>query len=427
MKTNVLIFPAGEINSVELHDALAHNVNIELFGASSVDRHGPYIFKNYKGDLPYIVSDSFIGEFNKLIAEWKIDCVFPTHDSIALFLAEHRDEINAKIITASFDTALVCRDKEKTYELFSDCGFCPKTFAEIESFPCFIKPKEGQGAVGAKLIEKKEDVPENIELSDYVICEYLPGGELTVDCVTDAEGNLCAVLPRKRLRTMAGVSVAGEAIEATEEIQGIADIINERLSFLGLWYFQLKQDISGRYKLLEVSARCAGTMCLSRARGVNLPLLSVYSAMGNKVSVFENPYTVKMDRTLVSRYKIDYEYETVYIDYDDTVTEGDSVCLPVIQFLYQCRNLGRKIILVTRHESDHDDSMEESLKKHCIAPKLFDEIIKLGFDEEKTAVIKPDRAIFIDNAYAERKKVHDAFNIPVFDVEGIEVLMDWRI
>lgn len=427
MKTNVLIFPAGEINSVELHDALAHNVNISLFGASSVDRHGPYIFKNYKGDLPYIVSDSFIGEFNKLIDEWKIDCVFPTHDSIALFLAEHRAEINAKIITASYDTALVCRDKDKTYGLFSNCDFCPKQYSEFESFPCFIKPREGQGAVGAKLIEEKEDIPENIELTDYVICEYLPGEELTVDCVTDAEGKLCATLPRKRLRTMAGVSVAGEAIEASEEILSIAETINSRLDFLGLWYFQLKQDADGRYKLLEVSARCAGTMCLSRARGINLPLLSVYSALGKSISVFENPYKICMDRTLISRYRIDYEYSTVYLDYDDTLIEGDSVCLPVIQFLYQCRNQSKKIIMVTRHESDHDDSIEESLEKHCISQGLFDEVIKLSFDEDKASLINPDRAIFIDNAYAERKRVHDAFNIPVFDVEGIEVLMDWRI
>ena len=51
-KTNVLVFPAGEINSVELHDALSHNVNIEVFGCSSFDRHGSYIFKNYKSGLP---------------------------------------------------------------------------------------------------------------------------------------------------------------------------------------------------------------------------------------------------------------------------------------------------------------------------------------------------------------------------------------
>ncbi len=45
-KINVLIFPAGEINSVELHDALSTCVNIKLYGASSVERHGKYIFEN---------------------------------------------------------------------------------------------------------------------------------------------------------------------------------------------------------------------------------------------------------------------------------------------------------------------------------------------------------------------------------------------
>lgn len=53
-KVNVLIFPAGEINSVELHDALSHNVNINVFGCSSVDRHGEYVFKNYRSGLPNI-------------------------------------------------------------------------------------------------------------------------------------------------------------------------------------------------------------------------------------------------------------------------------------------------------------------------------------------------------------------------------------
>ena len=66
-KTNVLIFPAGEINSVELHDALSHNVNINVFGCSSADRHGGDIFKNYKSGLPNIFEDNFINKFNELI------------------------------------------------------------------------------------------------------------------------------------------------------------------------------------------------------------------------------------------------------------------------------------------------------------------------------------------------------------------------
>lgn len=426
MKTNVLIFPAGEINSVELLNALSHQVNIRVFGASSVDRHGSYVFKNYRGGLPFIGEDDFIPEFNKLIEEWNIDFVFPTHDTIALYLAENSGAIRAKIIVAEAETALVCRDKKETYKLFNDCEFCPQIYNSFDSLPVFIKPQNGQGAQGACLINRPEDIPGNIIYDDYVITEFLPGEELTVDCLTDSDGKLCACLPRIRRRLLAGVCVAGEAITVSDEVFEIGKIINSRLKFLGLWYFQLKKDVFGRYKLLEISTRCAGTMCLSRARGVNLPLLSVYAALGKKVSVFENPYELVMDRTLISRYKIDYEYDTVYIDYDDTLVEGNEVCLPVIRFIYQCRNKGKKIVLITRHEADHNDSIEQNLEQHAISVILFDEIVKLSFEDSKAEFIDPQNAIFIDNAYSERKEVFDRYRIPVFDIEGMDVLTDWR-
>lgn len=47
-----------------------------------------------------------------------------------------------------------------------------------------------------------------------------------------------------------------------------------------------------------------------------------------------------MDRTLISRYAMNYEYNKVYMDCDDTVIEKDDVCLSVIKFLYQCQNKG---------------------------------------------------------------------------------------
>ena len=426
MKSNVLVFPAGEINSVELHDALSNNVNIEVFGASSKERHGSYVFKNYRGGLPLITDDSFIAALNQLIKEWHIDFIFPTHDTVSLFLAKKQSEIHAKVIVADIYTAEVCRSKKKTYQLFKEYGFCPEQYENFNHLPCFIKPDDGQGAVGAKIIHSAHDIPENFDFEEYVIMELLPGDEMTVDCLTDYHGNLCAVLPRKRLRLFSGVSVAGVNVKCDEEVKGIAESINSRLKFFGLWYFQIKRDYNGKYKLLEISTRCAGTMCLSRARGINLPLLSVYTAQGKDISVFENPYTVVMDRTLISRYKMDYDYSTVYIDYDDTVVSGECTIPSVIRYLYQCKNQHKKIILITRHNEDHEDELYQSLYQHCIFPALFDQIISLSFKQEKVDFIDPLGAIFIDNSFAERKKVFDKYAIPVFDVEGIEVLLDWR-
>jgi hypothetical protein len=426
-KIGVLVFPAGEINSIELHAALATCVNIKLLGASSIDRHGEYVFKNYISGIPLITEPEFIDKFNHVIEDNKIDVIFPTHDTVAEFLTLNHKNIKAKIIAADYKTSRICRDKKLTYDLFQDQNFCPAVYQKPVLFPLFMKPRKGQGSVGAKKIQSEDDIFSITNWSDYVICEYLPGEELTVDCLTDKDGILRAVLPRTRRRIFAGVSVSGQDEAPTEEIEYIASTINERLSFLGLWFFQIKKAKNGQYKLLEISTRCAGTMCVSRARGVNLPLLSVYTAMGYDIEVFENPYKLTVDRTLISRYKIDYFYDRVYIDLDDTIIIDGKVCLPVIYFLYQCRNNDKYIILLTRHETDHDETVVETLKHYCIPAELFSKILVLGIPEKKEDIIEPVNAIFIDNSFAERKLVHHRHNIPVFDVDGIEVLLDWRL
>lgn len=422
-KINVLVFPAGEINSIELHDALCSCVNIKLFGASSLDRHGEYVFKNYISGVPMITDEGFLDEFNKLISKNKVDVIFPTHDTVAEFFAQNRNKIKAKIIVADEKTSEICRDKEKTFELFKNEDFCPKIYKEINEFPVFIKPKQGQGSVGSKLIESKDDIPACGDLNEFVICEYLLGEEFSVDCFTNKNGELKVICPRSRQRVFGGVCVAGQSEVLTDEIKNIANKINSKLNFNGLWFFQVKKDNNGKFKLLEISTRCAGAMCLSRAMGVNIPLLSVYNAMGYEIEVLPNSYELKMDRTLISRYKIDYEYDKIYFDFDDTIIVDGQVHLAAIKFLYQCKNQGKKVILITRHEKD----LSETLKKHAISQDLFSEIVKIDFVAEKTEFIKPEGAIFIDNAHKERKKVKEKFNIPVFDVEGIEVLLDWRV
>lgn len=417
---NVLIFPAGEINSVELHDALATCVNITVWGASSIDRHGGYVFENYVSGLPMITAPDFFDRFNAFLADKKIDVIFPTHDTVAMFFADNSDKIDAKIICSGKETAEICRDKEKTYQALAGTDFLPKIYSEINEFPVFIKPKEGQGGVGAKLVKSKEDIP--VDLSGYVICEYLPGEEYTVDCLTDKDGKLRVVSPRSRQRLMAGVSVAGRTEELTEEIQHIAETINSKLSFLGLWWFQIKKDAHGKWKLMEVSVRGAGTMALTRARGINLPLLSVYTVMGYDIKAEPNPYRVQMDSSLIRRYKIDYDYNTVYFDFDDTLIVRNKVNLKAIWFLYQCQNLGKKVILLTKHEKE----ILESMDHYHIDQNLFSEIIHIAPEDNKAKYIQPQKAIFIDNAYQERHTVFNTHHIPVFDVDGLDVLMDWR-
>lgn len=421
-KTNILIFPAGEMISLELHTALSSCVNFEVYGASSVDRHGSYVFKNYTSGLPLITHKNFITELNLLIKKNKIDFIFPTHDDVVLYFGKNQNKINAKVINCDSRTAEILRDKKLIYSLFKDEEFCPEIFEQIDAFPVFIKPRAGQGGVGAKLIKTKNEIPQDINIEDYVICEYLPNEEYSVDCLTDKNGEIKITLPRIRKRTMAGICTCGENMPLTDEIERIAKKINDKLNFCGLWFFQVKKDKNNKFKLLEIASRCASTMCLTRTKGINLPLLSLYCAMGKDVEIINNPYNVKMDRALINRYEIDYDYETVYLDFDDTLIMDNIVNLNLIRYVYQLQNLNKKTILITKHA----DNIQKTLKKHAISEDLFSQIISLNMDDSKSKYINPEKAIFIDNCFKERDEVSNKFNIPVFDVDTVEVLLDWR-
>lgn len=424
-KIGVLVFPAGEVNSMELHDALCDCVNIELWGASSIERHGKYVFKNYVSGLPLINDEDFIDKMNELIEEHDIDAIFPTHDSVALFLVENSNRINAKIISADLETTQACRDKKITYQKLCGESFVPRIYEKIEELPVFIKPREGQGSVGAMLIKNAEEIP-NIDISKYVICEYLPGAEYTIDCITDSRGILKGVFPRKRSRIQFGITAHGDTLQCNEEIKNIAEKINGRFHFEGLWWFQLKEDANGSLKLLEISTRCAGTMGLTRMRGVNLPLLSVYNSLGYPIEIIDNDYAVEIDRTLIGCYHCNLDYKNVYIDYDDTVIVNGMVHPTIIRLLYQWHSNGIKVNLISRHDEDHDDTLEDNLRKHGISSELFNSIIKLTFKDKKSDFINKDNAIFIDNAFKERVDVKRTLKIPVFDVDTTEALLDYR-
>lgn len=422
-KINVLIFPC-ESNSNELHDALSYCFNINVFGASSVQRHGKYIYKNYNSTLPYLNSPDFIDKFNKYLDENAIDLIFTMHDTIALYLAEHANELHAQPIQKDIRTNRICRSKIKTHELFSDCSFVPERyhFSSEVVYPAFVKPDEGEGSHGAFICNNCFDL-QTVDFASNLVAEYLPGEEYTVDCFTDKNGKLCYISPRSRDRIFGGIAAAGHSQPLSEEISDIAQTINERLSFLGLWYFQLRKDKNGALKLMEISTRCAGTMCMTRAKGVNLPLLTVYAAMGYETNLYDNGAMIEMDRSLIARFNLNLDYTDVYIDFDDTITLRGEVNPLAMFFLYQCKNKHKQVHLLTRHIHD----IHDSLSKYAISENLFEDIVFISEGRKKSQYITSMSSIFIDNMFKERTDVHDKLGIPVFDADAFEFLLDWRV
>ena len=90
MKWNVLIFPAGAENALEIYEALRYNLNVEVFGASGKKDFAEYKYPDdryIEGDF-WIYSKDFKANFQTLLEKYKIDIVIPTHDDAALYFAE---------------------------------------------------------------------------------------------------------------------------------------------------------------------------------------------------------------------------------------------------------------------------------------------------------------------------------------------------
>ena len=421
----VLVFPCGSEIGLELHESLKDIRFIRLIGASSVKDHASFVYKNYIEGLPYLSDPTFDDAFRSLVEREHVDVVFPALDDAIVKLAELSDSLPCIVLGCESRTADICRDKEATYKLFADSWFNPQTYRTIEAvsnYPVVIKPAVGQGSAGVKIVRSEEEL--SFELANRkektVICEYLPGEEYTIDCFTDRHGVLRYAAQRNRGRTKAGISVNSTLMEADETVHSIAEEINSKLSLRGMWFFQLKRNGAGEYRLLEVAPRVAGTMCLERAIGVNLPLLAIFDALDYDVDVLPQFSECEVDRSLGNVFSVPCEYRTVYLDFDDTLVRDGQVVLKTVSFVYQCVNRGIPIVLLSRHERD----IRESLRKAKLNESLFDQIVILRDGEKKSDYI--DVAldpIFIDDSFAERRDVSKVLGIKAFGLDNLEVLI----
>lgn len=428
MKTyKVVVFPSGTEISFEIFNALKYVKFIELYGANSITSHADYVYKNNINSLPFIDDERFVDEFNRLIDDNEIDFIYPAHDEACLKLMLNKDKYHAIIISSPLETVKVCRSKKETYKKLIDKNYVPifyDNISTIKQYPVFVKPSIGQGSVGTKLINTKEELDYYLKNNDNcVICEYLPGEEYTIDCFTNKSHELLSIHMRNRERIRMGISVRSKLLKIDDEVLNIAKDLNENFVFNGAWFFQVKKDINNRYKLMEVSPRIPGTMALTRNLGINYPLLTIYNFLNIPFEIIENSNDITIDRAFINRFKTNIVYDTVYIDFDDTILNKGKINSQIMMYLYQCVNNKKRLILLTKHKHDiiHD------LLKNKICPQLFDDIISIDENDEKYKYIKYNNSIFIDDSFSERKKIKNKYEIPTFDLDMVESLLDWKM
>jgi len=420
----ILVFPCGSEIGLEIHRSVRFSRHFELIGASSVEDHGRFVYRDYVGGLPFHTDPDFVPRLEELVTQQKIDAIFPTMDAVAATLQSRQADIGCRIVGSSPETTAVCASKSATYHRLSGDLPTPRVFAsvdEVPTFPIFIKPDRGYGTRHCLKADSAEAARSFLDgkQESMLLQEYLPGPEWTVDCFSDRHGRLRFHAARRRNRISNGISVnTTPCSDFRAEFAQWAEAINRRLQPRGAWFFQARQHADGQPRLLEVAARLGGSSGVFRCLGVNFALLSLFDAFDQDVMLEPNRYDIELDRALANRYRIALQFSEVFVDLDDCLLLGKKINAPLVAFLYQAVSEGKKVTLLTRHRGDLDQTL-----KHARLTALFDRVLHLKASEPKSAFIDSPDSILIDDSFAERQDVARTAGIAVFAPDMVEALL----
>jgi len=422
---NVLVFPGGTEIGLEIQRALCQCKDVRLYSAGlDVSNHAPYVFARHF-NVPSVHDPAWVDSLNQVILDQRIDYVFPAYDDVIVAVAQNAERIKARVVSSPLQTCLITRSKSKTYRLLADTIPVPELYNDLEvidQYPVFVKPDKSQGSRRTHIVRSKDSLSQLLgQNRECIVMEYLPGEEYTVDCFSDRDAGLLFCGSRQRIRTRNGISMNSRPVQDDVFVE-YANAISKKLTFHGAWFFQLKKDRYGTYKLLEIAPRIAGTMAVHRVLGVNFALLSIYEQERIPIEILVNEVDVEIDRALVNRYRHQAKYSAVYVDLDDTLILNGIVNINLIQFLYQCINAEIRVVLLTKHMVDVDQTLE----KHRLTG-VFDEVIHVEQSTGKLDYIRESDAILIDDSFSERKAASERLGILTFDCSMIEILLDERV
>lgn len=296
----ILITGAGGASAISVWKSLGLEHEVYM-GDIDPSAAGLYLVKASqrviltRGDNP-----GFAKQMLELCKRRQIDVLISTVDSELAPLAKIANlfhESGIQLPLSPYAALMMCRDK---YQLLKHCntikgvgegGPEPQQVSLLteashliaEAFPLFLKPRLGAGSRGILVAHDYSDMAHLPRDGSYIVQEYLPGDEYSVDVYIHSDGTPIAAVPRLRLKIDSGIAVAS----VTKQIPELSKMALAIASHVGIRYvanIQFKQALNGDYQLLEINPRFPGTLPLTTAAGVDIPKLLVADIKGEKLS-----------------------------------------------------------------------------------------------------------------------------------------------
>lgn len=269
--------------------------------------------------VPRVTEPGYVEEIIRICRENDIKAITTLIDPEITILSANADrfrEMGILPLLPGEDSAKYCFDKYQLYKYATGKGIpMPLTFHDLDEFkqalargeislPVFMKPVNGSGSVGAHRVDALEHVENDWNSGDYdyIIQEYMDGGDGDADVYVDAISHrVVAAFSKRKIETRIGgasKTISFKDPKLFEFIQQVCDCFT----------FNGPLDIDffirdGKYYLSEINPRFGGAYLHAYGAGVNF-----FEMIANNINGIENPIQLG-----------NYEEDLLMLMYDDVV------------------------------------------------------------------------------------------------------------
>ncbi|HMV87030.1 MAG TPA: ATP-grasp domain-containing protein [Blastocatellia bacterium] len=290
----ILVTGAGGPAAVSFMQALA-DTNATFFMAD-MDYHASGLYLVPAAQRTLVLPGrhpDFIRDLLQKCRDLKIDVLVPTVDVELVAVAKARKQfelIGVRVLLADVETLELCLDKLKL--LIACDGLIPvPRFAVFNTafddsdwqYPLIVKPRAGSGSRGVVRVETPAELRKLERGTHLLVQEYLPGEEFSVDVLANQRGEVLATVPRERMKVDSGIAVVSRTLKDSE-LEQCARLVARCIGLKYVANIQFRRNAQGRPCLLEVNPRFPGTMPLTTASGVNIPLLCLKELFGQVIA-----------------------------------------------------------------------------------------------------------------------------------------------
>ena len=320
------------LQKISRHPLYIIGVDIEERGADF-----DWIDKHYFIPLPD--SRQFIDKIQEICLRENIHLVIPWSDEEVEAIARHSELFSKngtavlcspyKTIQRTIDKGIMLQELKKTNIPVPDFKLVESP-EEIEhaafdlgypSNPLVVKPRRSSCGKGLWYLNHEVNLKQFFpaqrltldafisllntardngqKIPDYVLMQYLPGDDYSVDALAYSGAPLF-IVPRRRLQAVEGVSRISEILCNEKVKDMVTQVIREFSLHLNINVQMRYSDIKGGQPIVyEVNPRISGSIVINDAAGINLLYWGILLALGENIPSSD---AIKAQQTRIERY-----------------------------------------------------------------------------------------------------------------------------